>query len=189
MREFQLIVGLGNPGDQYARTRHNVGYWAVSALADKHDLTWRQAVNSKASCCQLMLSTKRIWLFKSSSYMNDSGRDISLMANYYNISHDKIMVLHDELDFPPGTVRVKQSGGHGGHNGIRSVMNHLGQSDFTRVRFGIGRGKQAVERYVLTAPTSSEVAMITSAIDLFTRFSDDLIAGDFNRAVENIHAN
>ena len=99
------------------------------------------------------------------------------------------MVLHDELDFPPGTVRVKQSGGHGGHNGIRSVMNHLGQSDFTRVRFGIGRGKQAVERYVLTAPTSSEVAMITSAIDLFTRFSDDLIAGDFNRAVENIHAN
>lgn len=187
MNHYQLIAGLGNPGEKYKKTRHNVGYWGIEALADKHSLVWKQAVNSKASCCQLTLNGQRVWLLKPSSYMNDSGYDIALMAAYYKISQEKIMILHDELDFSPGIVKVKQSGGHGGHNGIRSVISHLNGSDFTRIRFGIGRGSIPTERYVLTTPLSSEVSSIESAIDTFIQSSDDLIGGDFNRAVEKIH--
>ena len=188
MSQIKLVVGLGNPGPSYEKTRHNVGFWALDALVQRYQLTWKQAPKGKAQCCRLTWpSQEGALLLKPSRYMNESGFDVSLVASYYQIKPSQIMILHDELDFEPGVLRVKVSGGHGGHNGIRNIAQLIGDPGFVRVRFGIGRSKGATDRYVLSIPPSHDMVKIKQAVEIFVDESESLIGGDFDQAVQRIH--
>lgn len=145
-----LIVGLGNPGRQYAQTRHNVGFWVIDELAQRHSL------NNFTSERKALVSTGRIKgqsviLAKPQTYMNLSGESVRALLDYYKVPIDNILVIYDDVDLPLGTLRLRNNGGHGGQNGVRNIILHLGTKDFARVRFGISRppGKMRVRDYVL----------------------------------------
>jgi PTH1 family peptidyl-tRNA hydrolase len=145
-----LIVGLGNPGRKYAKTRHNAGFHVVDALARRHNLpTWTE--ERKALTTDGRIQGKRVLLAKPQTYMNLSGEAVRALYDYYNIAIDQIIVVYDDLDLPLGTLRLRDKGGHGGQNGVRNIIQHLGTKKFSRVRFGIGRppGRMKAKNYVL----------------------------------------
>lgn len=151
MTAIQLIVGLGNPGGEYEKTRHNAGFWLLDTLANQHSQTFRKENKFSGEVCKISLQGKECWLLKPQTFMNRSGQAVAALAAYYKIPRQNILVVHDELDLLPGTVRFKQAGGHGGHNGLRSLIAALGGNDFARLRIGIGHPGQSSEvaRYVL----------------------------------------
>lgn len=143
-----LIVGLGNPGASYALNRHNIGFMAVDVLAD--GAAWKS--KHKGHIADMTLAGRRVLLLKPQTYMNLSGESVRACADFFKIPYDKIAVIYDELDLPPGTLRIKKAGGAGGHNGIKSMDQHLGTPDYWRLRCGIGHpgDKNAVSNYVLS---------------------------------------
>ena len=134
---LKLIVGLGNPGRQYARTRHNAGWWFVDALAEQCHGSWRHEARWQADVARLRIEDTEQWLLKPMTFMNRSGVSVSGIANFHRIVPAEILVVHDDIDLPPGVARLKQAGGHGGHNGLRDVIAHIGP-DFWRLRLGVG---------------------------------------------------
>ena len=165
--ETYLIAGLGNPGEEYAHTRHNAGFDTVDKLADELGVRyWKTeggALTGKASW-----RGRSIILAKPQSYMNTSGGPVKALCQFYKISPDHLIVIHDELDINPGTIRVKFGGGHAGHNGLRSICDKLGTRDWFRVRCGIGRppGKMPVADYVLSLPKKEAADDFQQATDL-----------------------
>ncbi len=138
-----LVVGLGNPGKQYADTRHNVGFAVVEVLAGRHGFPgWKRSGTARVS--RGRIRGEEVMLVEPTTYMNLSGEAVQALVHFYRLEPGRLVVVHDELDFEPGVVRVKQGGGHGGHNGLRSIMAHLG-GDFARVRLGIGKPEGAIE--------------------------------------------
>ena len=133
--QIQVIIGLGNPGEQYERTRHNVGFWLIDQLSDGSGMKSESKLMGNAS--QMSLAGQSVRLFKPSTYMNDSGQAVRKFIDFYKLSIEQVLICHDELDLPPGVMRFKRGGGHGGHNGLRSIMSHCGK-DFLRLRIGIG---------------------------------------------------
>ncbi len=133
---LKLIVGLGNPGAEYARTRHNAGWWLVDALAEQHHAVWRTDRRRHLMVSQIRAPHREPWLIKPTSFMNRSGAPVAEFTAFYRISPAEILVVHDEIDLPPGTARLKYGGGHGGHNGVRDVMAYIGP-DFWRLRLGV----------------------------------------------------
>lgn len=165
MNQFALLVGLGNPGPRYFKTRHNAGFWFVDEVADQHGakFIWQERFGSWEA--NFYHRNEAVHLLKPAQYMNRSGGPVAEVCRYYRISPERLLVAHDELDFEPGVVRLKKDGGHGGHNGLRSVIEHLGSNQFCRLRIGIGRPKQgSVVDYVLGQPTEEEQAKIRAAI-------------------------
>lgn len=165
-QDIQLIVGLGNPGAQYESTRHNVGFMVVDALAEKLSVSyWKQAHG--ALIAEVNYQGRRIVLAKPQSFMNASGGPVKKIMQAYDCNLSEILVIHDELDIPEGTARIKQGGGHAGHNGLRSIIDKCLGRDFCRVRVGIGRppGKMPVADFVLSTPRHEAAEQMELACD------------------------
>ena len=162
---LRLIVGLGNPGDEYARTRHNAGFHFVAELAARHGGAFRYEPKHQAELARVRISGQDVWLAKPMSYMNRSGGPTASVAGFYKITPAEILVAHDELDFPAGDTRLKQGGGHGGQNGMRDIIAALGDA-FWRVRIGIGHpgDRNKVADYVLSRPSAADENLIRDAI-------------------------
>lgn len=186
---IRLIVGLGNPGREYESTRHNAGFWWVDAVAAGKSAGFKPEKKFHGLAARIMVNNREIWLLKPETFMNLSGRAISALAGFYKIAPDEILVVHDELDLPPGTVRLKKGGGHGGHNGLKDTIAQLGTPDFWRLRLGIGHpgDRDAVVNFVLNVPQRAEQALIDAAVDASLAALPQLLAGDFSAAMIKLH--
>ena len=189
MNGIQCIVGLGNPGAEYAKTRHNAGAWFVDFLANQNNVSFKLEKKLHVDAVKIVIDNHVCWLVKPTTYMNESGLAIASFLQFYKISVDTILIVHDELDFDAGIARLKRGGGHGGHNGLRDIAQHIG-SDFYRLRLGIGHPghKDDVTNYVLETPSKSDRADIALAIDEAARVLPELLAGDFQRAFHQLHS-
>ncbi len=187
-----LIVGLGNPGPQYDRTRHNAGADFVTALARHFGVTLSQESKFSGVTARLTIGGRAVRLLIPGTFMNHSGRAVAPMANFYNLSAGNILVAHDELDLPPGTARLKIGGGHGGHNGLRDIIGALGnQRDFARLRIGIGHPGNAddVVAYVLRKAPVDEQRLIDTSIRNAIETMPEVVQGNWNSAMKALHTN
>ena len=184
-----LIVGLGNPGPQYSQTRHNAGFWFLDALLKSAGATLRAQSKLSAETCRATLFGQDCVLAKPTTFMNHSGQAVRAVMDYYKISVSNLLVAYDELDLPVGTARLKPGGGHGGHNGMRHIFQHLSDPDFMRLRIGIGHPgfKGAVTGYVLSrAPADQELAIMHSIGDA-AAVMPDVLSGQWSRATKELH--
>jgi PTH1 family peptidyl-tRNA hydrolase len=188
MKHLSIIAGLGNPGDKHERTLHNAGFWYIDALAKKFAAKFRYEKKFDADCCRINIGDEEIWLVKPQSYMNLSGGPIRAVMDYYRLKPAQLLVAHDEIDLPPGTVRLKQGGGHGGHNGIRDVIQHCG-ADFMRLRLGVGHPgeKSMVTAYVLKRGSGEVEAAIERNLDDAIAVMPALIDDGLNAAMKKLH--
>ena len=182
-KTIRLVVGLGNPGDQYQNNRHNVGFWFLDMLAEKYGLTFRKSPHGKS--CGLMGDEGNIWFFQPGTYVNLSGGAVSGFMNYYDLDASRLLLVHDDIDLPDAEIRLKYGGGHGGHNGVRDVIKHCG-ADFWRLRVGMSHpgDKSLVHDYVLNAPSRAETQRIRERLGQVICLSEELLAGRFERARE-----
>jgi PTH1 family peptidyl-tRNA hydrolase len=187
---IRLIVGLGNPGSEYQATRHNAGFWFVERLAERHNQSFKSESRHHGTSCKLKLHGQECRLLKPTTYMNRSGQSVASLANYFRIPPEEILVAHDELDLPPGEVRLKSGGGHAGHNGLRDIMSALGSRDFHRLRIGIDHPNQqaAVVNYVLGRPSQADRTAIEDAIEQAIDTLDDIVCGELQRAMNRLHS-
>jgi PTH1 family peptidyl-tRNA hydrolase len=188
MKHLSIIAGLGNPEDKHARTLHNAGFWFVDTVARKYGGEFRYEKKFGAECCKVSIADSDIWLVKPQSYMNLSGGPIRSVLDYYRLHPQHLLVAHDEIDLPPGTVRLKQGGGHGGHNGIRDVMQQCG-ADFMRLRFGVGHPgeKSKVTGYVLKPGSADVESAIASNVAEATDVMPLLVDDGINAAMKQLH--
>lgn len=190
MRGLKLIVGLGNPGPEYAATRHNAGQWFVERLADKYGIRLANEPKYHGLTGRGNVADQDLRLLVPTTFMNLSGQSVGALATFFKILPDEILVAHDELDLPPGTVRLKTGGGHGGHNGLRSIIATLAnQNGFHRLRIGIGHPGTArdVSGFVLTKAPAKEQELIERALDEAVALSDEMIAGQLARAMNKLN--
>ncbi|MGJ8662973.1 MAG: aminoacyl-tRNA hydrolase [Marinicella sp.] len=187
---MQAIIGLGNPGIKYQATRHNAGFWYVDALADAFNCQFKVDKKFKAEVATLTHMGQKLWLVKPQTFMNCSGQSVIPFSHFYRIPADEVLVAYDELDIPAGTAKLKKGGGHGGHNGLRDIIPGLGP-DFKRLRIGIGHpgDKSKVTPWVLGKPSLDDLISIERCIDKCVSETDNLIKGDWDRAMKNIHTN
>jgi PTH1 family peptidyl-tRNA hydrolase len=183
-----LIVGLGNPGPDHDRDRHNVGYWLVEALAAATGGSFRNDAKLHGESCQVSLGNQSVRLLKPTTFMNHSGQSMRLASDYYKVPVERVLVVHDDLDLPPGTARLKFGGGHGGHNGLRDIISHCGR-DFLRLRIGIGHpgSKEQVVGYVLRPPGKIELPQIEDALNEGQRAIDRLLSDGLEAAQKFLH--
>jgi len=182
-----LLVGLGNPGARYVGTRHNVGFMAVQAIAERHGIgPWRRRFQGVA--CEGTLGGARVLLLLPGTYMNESGRAVAEAAHFYKLPLAGITVFHDEIELPPGKVRVKVGGGIAGHNGLRSISEHIG-NDYRRVRIGVGHPghKDLVEHYVLSDFAKSEQRWVEALTDILADNVDFLVRGEDASFQNKVH--
>lgn len=177
---IQLIVGLGNPGPRYADTRHNAGFWFVDRFAAAERLTLKAETRFHGEVATWSRTAGDVRLLKPLTFMNESGRAVQALAAYYRIPVEHILVVHDELDLPPGDLRLKSGGGHGGHNGLRSTIGALNSPAFLRLRVGIGHPGTAplVTPYVLGKPPADQTRLIEDALDGALALLPRLVAGE-----------
>lgn len=188
MTQLRIIAGLGNPEDKYEKTLHNAGFWYVDALARKYGGNLRYEKKFDADSCRIDIDGHAIRLIKPQSYMNLSGGPVRAALDYYRLRPEQMLVAHDEIDLPPGTVRLKLGGGHGGHNGMRDVIRHCGR-DFTRLRLGVGHPgeKDQVTGHVLKRVSSDVEAAIESNIDAAIAVLPLLIDKGLSAAMKKLH--
>ncbi len=188
-QSIQLIVGLGNPGTEYEKTRHNAGIWFVDQLLAGTRYQLKLEKKFKGFFSQAHLFEQECMILVPTTYMNNSGEAVSAIMNFYKIPIDALLIIHDELDLPPGTVRLKQGGGHGGHNGLQSIIHHLNSNDFLRLRIGIGHpgDKDQVSDFVLTKPTRDEKEKIDDSIVKAYQVMPDIISGNMHAAMQVLH--
>jgi PTH1 family peptidyl-tRNA hydrolase len=184
----RLIVGLGNPGPEYEATRHNAGFWFLERLIEQLNLQLASQPKFFGHVAQL----KERWFLKPGTFMNRSGQAVGALARFYRISPQEVLVVHDDLDLPPGGIRVKQGGGNGGHNGLKDIQSALGTPDFWRLRLGIGHPRQLglaqdVADFVLSRPRPEEEARIEAALDRCLAAWPDLAAGAHEKAQRLLH--
>ncbi len=187
---IRAVVGLGNPGPKYADTRHNAGFWFVDRLAGRFGAVLRPESKFAGELGRIQVGGRDCWLLKPSTFMNRSGQSVAALARFYKLEPEEILVVHDEIDLPPGEVRLKRGGGHGGHNGLRDIIPALGSKDFMRLRVGVGHPghKDAVVDYVLGRPSKAEQDAIEAALDRAEARIEDLISGDIAAAMNALHA-
>jgi len=184
-----VIAGLGNPGQKYAETRHNAGFWFIDCLASQAavGLRMQSRLHSETAKCDLF--GHECLLVKPDTFVNRSGLAVRRIMDYYKLPLDKLLVAYDELDLPPGTVRLKQGGGHGGHNGLRDIFAHLGTPDFLRLRIGIGHPgqKHLVTRYVLSRPDTADAKAIDGGIERALDVLPRVLDGNPEAAMNALH--
>lgn len=188
MPTITIIAGLGNPGDKYERTLHNAGFWFVDALLRKYGGLFRYEKKFDAEICRINLHGDEVWLVKPQSFMNLSGQPIRGMLDYYRLKPTELLVAHDEIDLPPGTTRLKKGGGHGGHNGLRDIIQHCG-ADFLRLRVGVGHPgeKSEVTNYVLKRGSADVEAAVERNIDDAIAVMPTLLDDGLNAAMKKLH--
>ena len=186
---IRCIVGLGNPGDKYQYTRHNAGFWLADRLANHFGLQLRADNKFFGQTGKLSLPSGDCWLLKPMTFMNRSGQSASALARFYRFVPEQILVVHDELDLPAGSVRLKKGGGHGGHNGLRDIISALGSKDFYRLRLGIDHPghRDQVTDYVLSRPSREDQQKLEQAIDTSIDHIEDLLEGNFQRFMNEVH--
>lgn len=189
MSGIKLIVGLGNPGAEYLRHRHNVGCWFVDALAQDQDERFTNQAKLHGQACRVRVADEPVWLLKPSTFMNASGIAVASALRYYRIEPAQCLVVHDDLDLPAGTVRFKFDGGHGGQNGLRDIFRHVGHGAFHRLRIGIGHPGQRgrVTAWVLGRPSAQDEDAILGGMARALAQLPLLVAGDFGEAMKRLH--
>lgn len=185
MSGIKLIVGLANPGAKYAETRHNAGEWFIEQLAANEKCEFRlekrfHGLAAKSANFELLIPT---------TYMNLSGQAVRAIASYYKILPSEILIAHDEVDLPVGTIKLKFDGGDGGHNGLKDIISHLNTKQFYRLRIGVGRPKpgQDTADYVLDKPSKADRKLINEAIDQSMDIMPFLVNGEFQKAMQTLH--
>lgn len=183
---LKLFVGLGNPGEKYADTRHNAGFWWIDLVAEQTSTPISLDAKMYGAVGKL---NQNAWLLKPNTFMNASGKSVAALVNYFKISPEEILVIHDELDLSPGQAKLKFGGGHGGHNGLRDIHAALGTPNYWRLRLGIGHpgNKNEVVNYVLKPPTKDEQSAIHQGIDNSSKVLDLLLKGDVEEAMLKLH--
>lgn len=188
---IRLVVGLGNPGREYEATRHNAGFWWVDELARLHNASFKSDSKFHGLVAKANLHGHEVFLLKPQTFMNVSGRSVGAVAQFYKIEAAQILVVHDELDLPPGSAKLKLGGGHGGHNGLKDIIAHLGTKDFWRLRIGVGHpGDRAeVVNFVLNAPRKEEQQLIDDALQRAQDVAPQIIEGKLEAAMLKLHSN
>ena len=189
MSGTSLIIALGNPGPRYVETRHNAGFWFLDALLSGAGVTLRERSKLGAETTRVSLHGRDCILARPTSFMNRSGRSVRAVMDYFGIPAAKLLVAYDELDLPPGVMRLKQGGGHGGHNGLRDVFRHLSDHDFLRLRIGIGHPghKDAVTKYVLGRSPKQVRAVVEQAIQRAVEVMSLVLDGRLQEAMNALH--
>ncbi|HXI35707.1 MAG TPA: aminoacyl-tRNA hydrolase [Burkholderiales bacterium] len=189
---IRLVVGLGNPGQEYERTRHNAGFWLLERFASGQGLHFRKDPKYQALVARMNSEGGNAgpWLLMPQSFMNASGRAVQMLAGFFKIKPEEILVVHDELDFAPGAARIKQGGGIAGHNGLKDISQRIGSHDYWRLRIGIGRPASPAEMadYVLHKPSLEEKQAIDGAIDNALALLPQMLAGDMQGAMNKLHS-
>jgi PTH1 family peptidyl-tRNA hydrolase len=184
---IRLVVGLGNPGKEHERTRHNAGFWLVERFAQTSGFTLRKDPKFKALVGK---NAGGAWFLLPQSYMNLSGQPVQMLAGFFKFKPDEILVVHDELDFAPGVARVKQGGGIAGHNGLRDISQRLGSHEYWRLRIGVGKPPAGTEGgdYVLQKPSADDKTAIDQAIDRSLQVLPEMLTGDMQAAIQKLHS-
>ncbi len=184
-----VIVGLGNPGARYTETRHNAGFWFLDLLAKRSGVVFRNQTNLHAEMVKTSLYGRDCILARPTTFMNHSGQAVRAVVDYYKVSSDRLLIAYDELDLPVGVVRLKQGGGHGGHNGLRDIFRHNPDHEFLRLRIGIGHpgSKDAVTGYVLSRPSSEQELLTRHVISEAADAMCDVMAGEIPKAMKTLH--
>ena len=187
---IRLLVGLGNPGPEYAETRHNAGFWWVDAVAKTLGAKLAPERSYFGLVGRANAPGGSLFLLQPMTFMNLSGKSVAALARFFKIAPNEILVAHDELDLMPGQVKMKFGGGHAGHNGLKDINAQLGTPDYWRLRLGIGHPgvKAEVVNYVLRKPPTEEITAITQSIDLTLPALDLILAGEMERAMMKVHA-
>ena len=187
--DIKLIVGLGNPGPKYSETRHNAGFWFVEELASQYHSRFLPEKKFRGEVARINLEGHDIWLLKPETFMNRSGLAVVSLAAFYKIAPQSILVAHDEIDLKAGTARLKSGGGHGGHNGLRDIISHLGSKDFQRLRIGVDHpgSKDLVVDYVLKRPDAKDRRAIEDSIIDALRVMPKIAAGEWEKAMHQLH--
>jgi PTH1 family peptidyl-tRNA hydrolase len=191
-KPIKLIVGLGNPGADYERTRHNAGFWLIDAIAEDLRASFTNEKSFSGLVAKARVQAEQVFLAKPQTYMHRSGQCVGALARFYKLDAQEILVLHDELDLFPGQVKVKQGGGHAGHNGLRDIQSVLGSADFWRLRLGIGHPRtlnltQEVADFVLHPPRREDQMAIDDCLTRCRAVMPLFFAGDFVRATAQLH--
>lgn len=186
---LRLIIGLGNPGPEYAETRHNAGFWFCERLARELGTSFARESRYHGFVAKARVSGEDLWLLMPQTFMNRSGQAVQALAHFYRIEPAEMLVVHDELDIPPGQMRLKFGGGLGGHNGLKDITGHLGTQDYWRLRVGIGHpgDRNDVINYVLKPPRREEREEIDAALDRALLAWPTLAKGEFNAATQKIN--
>jgi len=188
MHGIRLFVGLGNPGEKYVATRHNAGFWWVDLISQQTNSPLKLDAKMFGETSK-MSGQADTWLLKPNTFMNASGKAVAAIANYYKIKPAEILVIHDELDLPVGTSKLKLGGGHGGHNGLRDIHAALGTPDYWRLRVGIGHpgDRNEVVNFVLKPPLKAEQTAIDESLYQSSKLLTLLLAGQFEQAMLTLH--
>jgi len=188
---IELIAGLGNPGREYADTRHNAGFWFVDAVASKYGGNFKYERKFHGDIARCRIDGSEVWLLKPDTFMNLSGQAVLALMQFYKIDLASVLVVHDDLDLPAGVVRLKQGGGHGGHNGLRDITQRCGGNGFQRLRLGIGHpgDKHRVTGHVLSQVSHDDREAIENAMAAAMDLLPHVIAGDFQKAMNKLHTN
>jgi PTH1 family peptidyl-tRNA hydrolase len=189
MAGLRLLVGLGNPGPEHARTRHNAGFWFIDALAEQARARFGLESKLFGETAKVEIAGRPVWLLRPATFMNLSGKSVAAALRYWKIEPAECLLAHDDLDLPPGAARLKFDGGHGGQNGLRDTMQLLGHGGFHRLRLGIGHPghKDKVTGWVLGRPGKDDEAAIRRAVDDALDVLPLAVAGDFNEAMKRLH--
>ncbi len=193
---IQIIAGLGNPGKEYEKTRHNAGFWLLDALASQCGASWRMDKAYNAEITKVTIAGQSVWLMKPQTFMNLSGHAVVPFMRFYRLHPESLLVAHDELDVLPGEVRLKQGGGNGGHNGLKDIQAQLGTPNFWRLRLGIGHPrslhlKQEVVNFVLARAPAAQQTPMDDGQDACLRALPNMISGQkiqFEEAVRTLHS-
>jgi peptidyl-tRNA hydrolase, PTH1 family len=192
MTAIRLIVGLGNPGPEHELDRHNAGFWFVDEVARAHGGAWKREARFHGDAARAKVGGEDLWLLKPGTYMNRSGQAVSALARFYRITPAEILVAHDELDLPPGALRLKRGGGSGGHNGLKDISAAMGGPDYGRLRIGIGHprdlypGREVVD-FVLQRPSRAEQQAIDERMPAALHVVPLLVSGQWERAGQQLH--
>ena len=186
---IKLIIGLGNPGKDYQAHRHNVGFWLLESLANNLNSKFSSQSKFFGETTTCLIGTNKVRLLKPKTFMNNSGQSVKALSSYYNIKAEEILVIHDDLDLTPGSVKIKKGGGHGGHNGLKDTIKALDTNDFYRLRLGIGHpgSKNEVVDFVLHPPGKTDLRLIEQAIKEAMDVIELLASGDFEQAMKQLH--
>lgn len=187
---IKLIVGLGNPGQKYDDTRHNAGFWAIDAIADSLGGRWTEERKFNGAVARMTVDGVDLRLLKPATFMNRSGQSVGPIAQFFKIAPEEILVIHDELDLPPGRMRLKCGGGHGGHNGLKDIQAALGSADFWRLRIGVGHPghRDAVIGYVLTRAPKQERKLVDDCLIEIRHLAPKLVQADQPELMQAINS-
>jgi PTH1 family peptidyl-tRNA hydrolase len=189
MSQIELIAGLGNPGSRYKGTRHNAGFWFIDKLSQHYPLDFKMESRFQGEVANVQIKGLSVRVLRPGTFMNENGQSVASLMRYFAIQPGSLLVVHDDLDLEPGVVRLKEGGGHGGHNGLRDLIRHLGSNDFVRLRLGIGHPGHTddVTDYVLHSPPACQRSAILGAVSRAVTLIEPMMDGNHAAVMNELH--